>query len=130
VIYNCCWFSPPQSFLCPAGLMTIFYCLEFKAPPTWRARSLYLYPPGIGVLSFTPRHWVPFSSLPRTCRAMVEVFEPSSSRTWSKSKSKSKSKSLYDWRFTANQFVLAPSPLRFMMRFFFFNSTLAVIVLM
>jgi hypothetical protein len=33
--------------------------------------------------------------------------------------SKSKSKLLYDWRFTANQFVLASSPLRLMTRFFF-----------
>jgi hypothetical protein len=31
---------------------------------------------------------------------------------------------LYDWRFTANQFVLAPSPLRLTARcFFFFNWT-------
>jgi hypothetical protein len=37
----------------------------------------------------------------------------------SKSKSKSKSKLLYDWRFTANQFVLASSPLRPTTRFFF-----------
>jgi hypothetical protein len=26
---------------------------------------------------------------------------------------------LYDWRFTANQFILAPSPLRITARFFF-----------
>jgi hypothetical protein len=32
---------------------------------------------------------------------------------------KSKSKLLYDWRFTANQFVLASSPLRPTTRFFF-----------
>jgi hypothetical protein len=31
-------------------------------PPTRRARSLYLYPPGTGWFSYTPRHWVPFSS--------------------------------------------------------------------
>jgi hypothetical protein len=31
----------------------------------------------------------------------------------------SKSKLLYDWRFTATQFVLAPSPLRLASRFFF-----------
>jgi hypothetical protein len=35
------------------------------------------------------------------------------------SKSKSKSKLLYDWRFTANQFALAPSPLRITTRIFF-----------
>jgi hypothetical protein len=34
-------------------------------------------------------------------------------------KSKSKSELLYDWQFTAKQFVLAPSPLRLMIRDFF-----------
>jgi hypothetical protein len=43
---------------------------------------------------------------------------------------KSKSKLLYDWRFTANQFVFASSPLRVMTREYFFNLTLAVIVRM
>jgi hypothetical protein len=38
--------------------MTTFYCLRFVTPPTWRARSPYLYPPGTGSSS----HWVPFSS--------------------------------------------------------------------
>jgi hypothetical protein len=32
------------SDLSPAGLMTTFYCLGFETPPTWRARSPYLYP--------------------------------------------------------------------------------------
>jgi hypothetical protein len=35
------------------------------------------------------------------------------------SQSKPKSKLLYDWRFTANQFVLASSPLRLTIRIFF-----------
>jgi hypothetical protein len=44
---------------------------------------------------------------------------------------KTKSKLLYDWRFTANQFILAPSPLRLAAIYFFFcNWTLALIVLM
>jgi hypothetical protein len=30
----------------PVGLMTTFYCLNFETPPTWRAKFLYLYPPG------------------------------------------------------------------------------------
>jgi hypothetical protein len=42
------------------------------------ARSLYLYPPGTGWPSYTPRHWVPFSSPPATLRATVEVFDPAS----------------------------------------------------
>jgi hypothetical protein len=29
-----------------------------QTPPTWRARSLYLYPPGTGWPSYTPGHWV------------------------------------------------------------------------
>jgi hypothetical protein len=33
--------------------------------------------------------------------------------------SESESELLYDWRYTANQFVLAPSPLRLMARIFF-----------
>jgi hypothetical protein len=36
----------------------------------------------------------------------------------------------YDWKFTANQFVLAPSPLRLKTTDFFCNWTLLVIVLM
>jgi hypothetical protein len=47
---------------------------------TWRARSPELYPPGTGWPSYTPRHWVPFSSPPTTRRARGEVFEPASKR--------------------------------------------------
>jgi hypothetical protein len=42
----------------PMGLMTTFYCLRLESPPTWRARSPYLYPPGTGWPSYTPIHWV------------------------------------------------------------------------
>jgi hypothetical protein len=82
VVYNCCWSSPAQSFSgpSPAGLITTFYCLTFEIPPTWRARSLYLYAPGTEWPSYTPRHWVPFSSPPTTGRATVVVFEPASPR--------------------------------------------------
>jgi hypothetical protein len=37
-------------------------------------------PPGTGLSSYTPRHWVTFSSPPKTRRATVEVFEPASTR--------------------------------------------------
>jgi hypothetical protein len=47
---------------------------------TWRATSLYLYPPGTGWPCYTPRHRVPFSLPPTTRRPMVEVFEPASTR--------------------------------------------------
>jgi hypothetical protein len=66
----------------------IYYCLKFETPPTWRAKSSYLYPPGTGWPSYTPRHWVLFSSPPMTLRAVVEVFEPTSTqgneRVWVK----------------------------------------------
>jgi hypothetical protein len=82
VIYNCCWPSSAQSFLGPSlmGLTTIFCCLRFETPPTWRARSPFLYPPGTGWPSYTPRHLVPFLSPTTTCRATVEVFEHTSTR--------------------------------------------------
>jgi hypothetical protein len=54
VVYICC-LGPSH-----AGLMIIFYGHRFKIPPTWRARSPYLYPPGTGWSSYTPRPWVPF----------------------------------------------------------------------
>jgi hypothetical protein len=54
------------------------YCLTFQNLPTWRARSLYLYPPGTGWSRYTPRHWVPLSLPPTTCRAALEIFEPAS----------------------------------------------------
>jgi hypothetical protein len=59
--------SPAQSFSgpSPAGLMTSFYCLRFETPPTWRTRSLYLYPPGTGWPGYTPRHWVSLSGVGR-----------------------------------------------------------------
>jgi hypothetical protein len=72
VVYSCCWSSPAQSLLSPSprGLVTIFYCLKFQTPPTWRDRSPYIYipqgqggtviPPGTGsssiVLLITPLH--------------------------------------------------------------------------
>jgi hypothetical protein len=82
VVYNCYWPLPAQSFSgpSPVGLMAIFYCLRFETPRTWRTRSLYLYPPGTGWRSYTPRHWAPFSSPPTTSRATEVVFDPVSTR--------------------------------------------------
>jgi hypothetical protein len=117
VIYNRCLSSPAQSFSdpSPTELMITFYCLRFAAPPTWRARSPYLNITGTEWTSYTPRHWVLFSSPPTTRRVTVEVFEPISIRGWLSPESEL----LYDWRFTANQLVLAPSPLRFTTRDYF-----------
>jgi hypothetical protein len=64
----------------PVGLMTKFYTLSFETPPTWRARSPYLYPPGTVRPNCAPRHGVPFSSPPTPRRATVEVFDPASTR--------------------------------------------------
>jgi hypothetical protein len=85
--------------------MTTFYCLRLEIPPTCKAKSPRVYPLGTGWAGYTPRHWVPFSSPPTTCRASVEALDPAS--TWV-----SESELFYDWRFTANQFAFAPSPLR------------------
>jgi hypothetical protein len=38
------------------GTMTIFYCLRFETPPTWRTRSPYLYPPWTGWPGYAPTH--------------------------------------------------------------------------
>jgi hypothetical protein len=81
-VYNCCWSSPAQSFLgpSPVGVVTIFYSLRFETPPTWRARTPYLYPTGRGWPNYAPRHWVPFSSPPVTRRTTVKIFESASTR--------------------------------------------------
>jgi hypothetical protein len=47
---------------------------RIRTSPTSRARCPYLYPPGPGWLSYTPRHWLLFSSPHTTRRATVEVF--------------------------------------------------------
>jgi hypothetical protein len=43
VVYNCCWFSPAQSFSVPSplGLATIFYCLRFEISPS-QGRYLHI----------------------------------------------------------------------------------------
>jgi hypothetical protein len=72
--------SPAQSFSGPnpAGLMIIFYCLRFEPPPTWRSIFPYLYPPETEWPSYSPRHWILFSSPPSIRRAKVALFEPAS----------------------------------------------------
>jgi hypothetical protein len=34
VVFSCCYASPAKSFqgLCPTGLLTLFYCLDFETP--------------------------------------------------------------------------------------------------
>jgi hypothetical protein len=102
VFYICCWPSPAQSFWGPSSavLITIFYCIRIQTFPTSRARSPYLYPPGTGWPSYTPRHWVPFASPPTTRRATVELLESAFTRGL-KTDRGLKSKLHYDWPFTA-----------------------------
>jgi hypothetical protein len=65
VVYNCCWSSSAQLFSgpSPVGLMTTSYCVRFETPPTWRARSPYLYTPGRGIPVIPPVAWFPFRRL-------------------------------------------------------------------
>jgi hypothetical protein len=56
----------------PTGLVIVLSCIRFEIPPTCRARSLYVYPPGTGSPSCTPGHRVPVSS-PTTLKATVKV---------------------------------------------------------
>jgi hypothetical protein len=75
-----------------------------------RKRVARLYPQALDSLSLPPT----------TRRATMDVFEPAPTRdAQDRTQLKSKSKLLYDWRFTANQFVLASSPLRPTIRHFF-----------
>jgi hypothetical protein len=57
-----------------------FTVSRFETPPTWRARSPYLYLRGTEWHRFAPRNWVPYPSPPMIRRATVEVFEPASTR--------------------------------------------------
>jgi hypothetical protein len=42
-----------------------YFTVSFETPPTWRARSPYLYPPGTGWPRYTPGHCVSFCRLLR-----------------------------------------------------------------
>jgi hypothetical protein len=112
VIYNCCWSSPAKSFLgpCLMGLTTIFNCLRFQTPSTLRAKSPYLCHPGTRGHSCSPRRrllrlpgvWWRYLHLPPHRHGLIEPG------------------SFYDWQFTANQFILAPSLSRLSTRVFLF----------
>jgi hypothetical protein len=51
-----------------------YFTVSSETPLTSRARFPYLYPSGIGLPSYNPWHWVPFTSHLTTRRATVEVF--------------------------------------------------------
>jgi hypothetical protein len=70
LLYNYFWTLTEQSYL----------IVSSETPPTWRARSPYLYPPGTGWPSYTPGHWVHLLPPLTIRRATVEVFYPASTR--------------------------------------------------
>jgi hypothetical protein len=77
VVYNCWWASIAQSFSGnnPVGLLTIFYCLRFEAPPTWRARSPYLHPQEQGGPIISPWNgFVTTPSLPTTNTSTLSYY--------------------------------------------------------
>jgi hypothetical protein len=51
-----------------------YFTVSSETPPTCKAKSPYLYPPGTGWPSYAPGHCVPFLSPLTTRRATVEVF--------------------------------------------------------
>jgi hypothetical protein len=63
VIYNPCWLSIAEWLLspCPAIIMTIFYSIRIEIPPSWKARSAYLYASVVRRPSYDPRNWIPSS---------------------------------------------------------------------
>jgi hypothetical protein len=60
-----------------ADSVTMLYCIIWDSP-TWRVRFPYLYPPGTGCPSYTPEHWISFTSLLTIRSAFVEVFQHTS----------------------------------------------------
>jgi hypothetical protein len=63
----------------PVGLVTIFYCLRYETPKTWRDSVAQLYPQALNSLFVAPT----------TRGATVEVFEPASNCQFSQSESES-----------------------------------------
>jgi hypothetical protein len=84
--YSCFWAFPEQSHSgpSPVELKTVFYCLIWDSP-AWKARFPYLYPPGTRWPSYTPSHWVPFSSPLTTCKSKssyITTDSQSASPSW------------------------------------------------
>jgi hypothetical protein len=80
VVYNCCWSSPAQSFsaLSPAGLDDHILLSQIRDSPNLEGQVPVFISPRNRVAQLYPRHWVTFSSSPKTRRATVEVFGPAS----------------------------------------------------
>jgi hypothetical protein len=119
-VHSCCWFLPAQSFLVssPSGPVTIFL-------PFCRLLSVLEWD-----LHFEERRGLTATghslSAGEWLLALSLSLTPLNNSDWLKSTSKSEL--LCNWRFTANQFILASSLLR--RSEIFFNWTLAVLILM
>jgi hypothetical protein len=50
-----------------------YFTLSSETPPIWRVRFPYLYPPRTGWPSYTPGHWVLFTSSLTTCLSQTTV---------------------------------------------------------
>jgi hypothetical protein len=128
---NCCWSSPAQSSLVsgPVGthghtfvLSGLLRVLKWASSSTRRRVRLLLVTPPLLMSDYVCHSHSFIHSL--------ALSSPTLSPPFLHSLTNSESESLYDWRFTANHFVLATSPLRTRPIILFFNWTLAVIVLM
>jgi hypothetical protein len=51
-----------------------YFTVSSETPPTWRARFLYLYPPGAGWPSYSPGNWVFLNKLAFWCIYCVWAF--------------------------------------------------------
>jgi hypothetical protein len=83
--FQVCWCRAPhltRGPVCRFGIHDHILLSQFRDSPTWRARSPYLYLPGTGWPSYTPRHWIPFPSPPTTRRGTVQVFETAFTWGW------------------------------------------------
>jgi hypothetical protein len=108
-----------------------YFTVSSDTPLTIRGRFPYLYLPGTGWPSYTPEHWVPFTSSLTTCLLRLarirwrysnppptwrdrSLYIQSLGIGWSSPKSSQcqsqKLKSRYERR-PVNQYVLVPSPL-------------------
>jgi hypothetical protein len=121
VVRNCCCSSPAQSFSgpSPAELTTIFYCLRFEIPPTWRVMpGPYLFISSRNrVAQLHPSSGFPFRHLLR----LAGLRRRYSNKSQSYFTTSSLPPSCSSWR---------QAPWDSRSEIFFFNWILAVLVLM
>jgi hypothetical protein len=106
---------PPERFsgMSPAKIMTIFYCLRFETPQLGGPGPRTYIPQEQGGPVIPSGTGFPFRRLLRFAGLLWKYSNPPirGEYKYRYSESESESELLYYWRFTANQFVLAPRPL-------------------